>query len=78
MSEMTETETFERFSEGLKKAASRCRELGVVQKDRNWTKTAIQIEQFLAYGTQLYRASALSRREVLGLLDQRVDKKKAH
>lgn len=75
---MEEIEIFERFNEGLKKAASRCRELSKLQKNSDWAKTAFQIDKFLAHGTELYKAKALSRQEVLSMLDRRVDKKKAH
>lgn len=68
---MSPAESFERFSEGLKKAASLARELGDAQKNRHWNQIAFNLEMLLNRGQTIYGRRALSRDAVLGILDQR-------
>lgn len=77
MSEMQPKEIRERFTEGLKQASSRARELAVSQKDRGWNNFADQIDQLLNTGIQFYSQRALSRTKVLSLLDEIENRKKA-
>lgn len=74
MAEMEHTESFERFSEGLKKAASRARELGSAQKNRDWNKIAFNLETLIERGKTIYARRALSRDQVLAMLDSKVKK----
>ena len=71
---MQTTESFERFSEGLKKAASRARELGAAQKNRNWNKIGFMLEKLLKNGEELYRRKSISRQDALLILDKRENK----
>ena len=71
MSDMSLQESMERFSEGVKKAASRCRELGDAQKNRNWYKIAFNLEKLLSSGTEMYKSKAISRNDALAILDMR-------
>lgn len=71
MVDMTLNESMERFREGIKKAASRSRELGILQKNSNWTKIAFQLEKLLHNGNKLYSGHAISRGEALKILDSR-------
>lgn len=71
MSEMQDNESIERFVEGLKKAASRARELGIAQKNSSWEKVAVMLDGIRTNGVKLYQSSALSRNDVLSMLDQR-------
>lgn len=77
MSEMTDVEAFERFSEGMKRAASRARELGVSQKSNDWGNVANMLDGIRTNGEKMYRARALSRQDVLKMLDER-QKEKTH
>lgn len=77
MSEMTDVEAFERFAEGLKKAASRARELGIAQKSKDWGNVATMLDGIRINGEKMYNARALSRQDVLKMLDER-QKEKVH
>lgn len=69
---MSVQETMERYFEGLKKAASRARELGRIQKNHQWSNVAAQLDILLKRGKQLYEDKPLSRQEALNIIDQRV------
>lgn len=72
MSEMNAVESIERFSEGMKKAASRARELGAAQKDRNWNKLAFQLEKIMDQGMNIFKQKALSESEVMAMTEHRI------
>lgn len=69
MSDMTNIESFERFSEGLKKAASRSRELAVAQKDDQWNKVAFMLDSLCSKGNDIFRGRAIPRQEALKMAD---------
>lgn len=75
MSDMEKAEIVERFSEGMKKAASRCRELAKVQANQQWLHIANSLDDLRKKGELMYSQKALSRGEVLEMLSRRVDKK---
>ncbi len=56
MSEMNIKESVEWFEEGLKKAASRARELGRMQNNKHWDSVAEQLDQLRFNGTYMARA----------------------
>lgn len=70
MSEMTPKESIERFSESLKKVASRFRELGSLSSNPGWNNLAVEMEKILAKGESFYRQKALTRSESLELADR--------
>lgn len=70
MSTMDKTESFERFSEGLKKAASRARELAAAQHNLDWTRIALSIDGLLDKGTRYYKNRAMSENEIRTFLEQ--------
>ncbi len=72
MSDMNAAESIERFSEGMKKAASRARELGEAQRDRNWNKLAFQLEKILAQGIDIFKQKSLSEAEVMAMTEHRI------
>ena len=47
MSGMSESESFERVREGMKRASDRFRTMSVYTGDRTWTKIAFQIDNML-------------------------------
>lgn len=69
---MEKNESIERYVEGLKKAADCCRQLGVAQKNREWTKIAFQLEGLLQKGTTIYQNKSISRQDALSMIDNRV------
>lgn len=69
--DMSLQETFERFDEGMKKAASRARELGHAQKNKNWFSVATQIEGLRAKALIMFKGPAISRKDALSILDVR-------
>lgn len=71
MSDMTLQESMERFTEGMKKAASRARELGDAQKNRSWYKIAFNLEKLMEHGVAMYKAKAISRQDALAIVDRR-------
>ena len=73
-SELTPYEILERFREGLGIAADRARQIAVATKDTNFTKIAFQLETMKKRGEQLYASKALSRQDVLNMLDDRTKK----
>lgn len=68
---MERNESIERFEEGLKKAASRARELGKAQSNTNWEKVALGLDQMRSNGMAMYHAKAISRAAAIALLDQK-------
>jgi len=69
---MERGESFERINEGLKKAADCCRQLGAIQKNRDWNKIAFQLEQLLSNAAKIYDQKSLSRSDALNMIDARV------
>lgn len=84
MTEMNLIESWERFEEGMKKAADRAEEIGRLQDNKdvaeNWRKTVYGIRRLLEDGRGIYRAKAISRQRVLEMLDaerdSRIEKEK--
>lgn len=72
MSEMTSAESIERFSEGMKKAISRARELAAAQRDRNWNKLAFQLQKILDQGIKIFKEKALTEAEVMAMTEHRI------
>ncbi len=71
MSDMEKNESFERFSEGLLKAASRARELAKAQQYPTWNIIANNLDQLRKNGTLMYESRAISRQSALDILDRR-------
>lgn len=68
---MQDVEIIERFVEGLKKASSRCRELGAIQKSKHWNDISANLDKLLANGLDLYKRKEISRQDALKILDER-------
>lgn len=77
MTEMNLIESWERFEEGMKKAADRAEEIGRLQDNKyvaeNWRKTVYGIRRLLEEGRGIYRAKAISRQRALEMLDAERD-----
>lgn len=77
MSVMSLVESFERFNEGLKKAADRAEELGKLQDNKkaadDWKRTASGIRSLLDQGHGIYTSRALSHQRALEMLDAERD-----
>ncbi len=71
MAEMNAGESMERFSEGLKKASSRARELGAVQMDRNWNKLAFALDNIRQQGEKMFGEKPLTEQEVTAIIERR-------
>ncbi len=71
MTEMNDSETVERFVEGLKMAASRCRELGAAQGKVDWLNIAASLDQIRSKGLLMMQAKELSREQILASLNVR-------
>lgn len=71
MSDMSEGEALERFTEGLKKAASKAREIGALTGVDIWSDIAGTIDNIRNNGKVLAGMTALKRFEVLTMLDER-------
>lgn len=68
---MMETkESIERFSEGLRMAADRARELGSLQNLPVWKTIAASLDTLRENGEYLIRHKAMTRNEVLAELDR--------
>lgn len=67
----TEKEALERFSDGLKKASSRARQLGHAQKSKHWLKIASGLELIRVNGLKMANGKPLSRQEVIEKIDSR-------
>lgn len=79
MSDMTLVETSERWSEGLKKAAARCRELGRAQdKTKTWNQIAISLDSMREQGEKIIVRKGLSRSAILESLDKHTKDFKAN
>ena len=76
MSELSTAESFERFNEGLKKASSRAKELGRVQKNANWDKISEMLDGIRAKGEVFYKSKSLAEHQVQQMINARVDSKK--
>lgn len=76
MGDMSFQETAERWTDGLQKAASRCRELGAAQdKKLIWDKIAESLDGIRKSGETVIVTKALSRKEILESVDRRVGAK---
>ena len=71
---MEAKESFERFKEGLKKAASRARELGIAQRNNDWNTLAFRIDDLARQGEIIYFRRALSHQAALQMLSARETK----
>lgn len=67
---MNLSESFERYSEGLKKAVDRCKELGKASKNKDWDAIASHLEGLLIKGKLIYDSKGLSNVEKEKLLNQ--------
>lgn len=65
---MEQSETIERFVEGLKAASSRCRELGKAQGKTDWLNIAASLDGIRAKGLTMINAKALTREQILASL----------
>lgn len=74
MSIMEKNESMERFTEGLKKAASRARELGKAQKNNSWFQVAHHLDGLRKNGETMFSSRQISRQESLAIVDQIVSK----
>jgi hypothetical protein len=72
MSDMTAHEAVERFDQGMKKAASRARELAAAQKNRHWNKLAFQLEKIRDEAMRFYAAKPLTEQEVTRIVERRI------
>lgn len=68
---VSEKETIEYFSEGLKQAASAARELAIAQNHQVWADIAILCMELRLYGIKLASEKALTRQKTLQILDHR-------
>lgn len=64
MSEMSPKESVERFSEGLKKASSRARELGKSTMNPIWNNIATSLEGIRIKGEKMISSKALTTAQV--------------
>lgn len=71
MSDMSEQESKERFVQGLKKAASKAREIAALTGSGMWKEIANTLDEIHMNGVKLMKMSALTRFQVLGMLDDR-------
>lgn len=71
MSIMQENETAERWTEGLKKAADRAKQIGTLTEDKSWLHLAIQLDALRQKGEALITQKSLSRKRVLEMCDVR-------
>jgi hypothetical protein len=79
MSDMQIAETTERWREGLKRAASRAREIGVAQgKPDMWNKIADSLDGIRSKGDAMIAGKALTRAQVLAAIDERQRTIKVH
>lgn len=79
MSEMNSHESWERYEEGLLRAASCCRELGVLTKSNEWTEMSRQLLIMRDKGLTIYKAKPLNELQVQSLVaDMEIAQKIAH
>lgn len=69
-SDFTVHESFERFSEGLRKARDRAKELAKHNKSQDWKAVAVQLNVLLENGRELYKQGYMARQQALMLTDQ--------
>lgn len=74
MSEMTDRESWERFSESLKRAISRAKELGRAQLNNNWFQVAANLKKTLDNAETIYKNKSLTRAQTIAMLDHRIDR----
>lgn len=68
MSEMTSHESWERYWEGLGRAASCCRELGIMTKITAWGDLSKQLLIMRKKGQAIYKGPSLTEVQVLALV----------
>lgn len=68
--DMYEKESFERFIEGLKLAASAAKEMVPLQPKMGWGKAAEQLYHLIASGRKLAQAKSLTRQALLQHTDE--------
>ncbi len=77
MSQMNLQESWERFEEGMKRAADRAEEISRLQENKkvaeDWRKTVFGIRRLLEEGRGIYRAKAISHQRALEMLDAERD-----
>jgi len=71
---ITEKETIEFFSEGLKQAASAAKDLAVEQNHPIWGQIALACSELRLYGIQLANGKYIGRQKALQILDLREKK----
>lgn len=71
MSELSKAEVIERFDQGLREAASRCRELGKLQnKPVLWNQIATSLDTMRKNGELLIKQGQISQEDVLAGLSR--------
>ena len=68
MSEMTGQESFERISEGLQRAASCCRELGMLTTINDWVELSNQFLIMRKKAKAMYSGPPLTEVEVMSIV----------
>lgn len=71
LTRITEKETMEFFSEGLKQAESAARQLGILQNHFIWHDISSLLQSLRSHGIKLARSKPLTRSNVLSMLDIR-------
>lgn len=66
---ITEKESIEFMSEGLKQAASAARELAVAQNHPIWVDIALLLMELRVHGLQIANGKSLGRQKTLQMLD---------
>ena len=74
----SDAETVERLHEGIKKAASRAKELGALKKDKKWTLIHKLLLQIHENAKELLNAEPLSENDRNSMLDARIPQRKPH
>lgn len=72
MSDLSETQVQELFTENLKRAVSVCRQLGIATGSKNWQLVGQQLSLLRQRGEQMYKAKAISKKETERQLDAHV------
>ena len=70
---ITEKETLEFFSEGLKQAASAAQQLAIAQNHSIWARIALTCMNIRLVGLKLASAKSLNRQTTLQILDRYED-----
>lgn len=70
-------ESLERLTEGLNRAASCCRELGVMTTIKDWKRLSAELIKMRDNGMKFYKEAPLTESEVLILLMQIEDAQRA-